>query len=127
MVYLCRISERFLYKGGELMQAHATRRILSIATIFAVAGCGDNGSSQSAGGKWLEAPAVLSLYLANTDLITSGRDKEGCPVVIEDVRKGLDDPSNYGTQGLLKICSTAGLEFGDDVRCKDKRLQVKCL
>ena len=108
------------------MQVHTMRWVLGVAAIFAVVGCSDNGSSQSAEGKWLEAPAVLSIYLANTDLITSGRDKEGCPVVIEDVQKGLDDPSNYGTQGLLKICSTAGMEFGGEVRCEDKRLQVKC-
>ena len=108
------------------MQVNTMRWVLGVAAIFAVVGCSDNGSSQSAEGKWLEAPAVLSIYLANTDLITSGRDKEGCPVVIEDVQKGLDDPSNYGTQGLLKICSTAGMEFGGEVRCEDKRLQVKC-
>jgi predicted component of type VI protein secretion system len=108
------------------MQGHITRWIVAIAAISVVVGCSDNSSSQSADDKWLEAPAVLSLYLANTDLIMSGRDKEGCPVVIEDVRKGLDDPSNFGTQGLLQICSNSGMEFGGDVRCKDKRLQVKC-
>ena len=108
------------------MQVHTMRWVLSIATIIFVVGCGKNGSSESADGKWLEAPAVLSPYLANTDLIMSGRNKEGCPVVIEDIRKGLDDPSNLGTQGLLEICSTAGMEFGGDVRCKDRRLQVKC-
>jgi hypothetical protein len=99
---------------------------LTIATIFLVVGCGEHGSSESASGKWLEAPAVLSLYLANTDLIMSGRYKEGCPVVIEDIRNGLDDPSNLGAQRFQNICSTASLEFGGDVRCKDKRLQVKC-
>ena len=108
------------------MQAHPVRWIQAIVTMFLLLGCGENGSPESADVKWLEAPAVLSLYLADTDLITSGRDKEGCPVVIEDIRKGLDDPSNYGTQGLLQICSTAGMEFGGDVRCTDKRLQVKC-
>jgi hypothetical protein len=109
------------------MKIHKTRWILAIATIFVVAGCGDNSSSPSAEGKWLEAPAALTIYLANTDLIMSGRDKEGCPVVIEDVRKGLNDPEMYGTQALLKQCSDAGMEFGEEVRCKDKRLQVKCL
>ena len=108
------------------MKVHTMRWVLSIATIIFVVGCGKNGSSESADGKWIEAPYVLSLYLANTDLIMSGRDKEGCPVVIEDIRNGLDDPSNFGTQGLLQICSTAGMQFGADVRCKDKRLQVKC-
>ena len=108
------------------MEFHTMRWIMTIATIFFVVGCGENDSSKSADGKWLEAPAVLSLYLANTDLIMSGRDKEGCPVVIEDIRKDLDDPSNFETQKLFNICSTAGKEFGGDVRCKDKRLQVKC-
>jgi hypothetical protein len=102
------------------------RTCLYASVILLVVGCSENGSSESANVKWLEAPAVLSLYLANTDLIMSGRDKEGCPVVIEDIRKGLDDPSNFGTQRLLNICSTAGMEFGGDVRCIDKRLQVKC-
>jgi hypothetical protein len=111
---------------GKFMEVHKMRWILTIATIFLVVGCSENGSSESADGKWLEAPAVLSPYLANTDLIMSGRDKEGCPVVIEDIRNGLDDPNNIGAQGLLNICSTAGMEFGGDVRCKDKRLQVKC-
>ena len=108
------------------MGAHTIRWILTIATIILVVGCGEHGSSESADGKWLEAPAVLSLYLADTDLMMSGRDKEGCPVVIEDIRNGLYDPSNLGAQRFLNICSTAGLEFGGDVRCKDKRLQVKC-
>ncbi|MFN2202534.1 MAG: hypothetical protein ACK2UO_15130 [Caldilineaceae bacterium] len=109
------------------MQTHETRWMLVISTIFVVVGCGHNDSSPSTEGKWLEAPAALTIYLANTDLITSGRDKEGCPVVIEDVRKGLNDPEMYGTQALLKQCSDAGMEFGEEVRCKDKRLQVKCL
>jgi hypothetical protein len=108
------------------MQVHTMRWILTLVTIFLVVACGENGSPESADVKWLEAPAVLSFYLANTDLIMSGRDKEGCPVVIEDIRKGLDDPSKFETQNLLEICRTAGMEFGADVRCKDKRLQVKC-
>jgi hypothetical protein len=109
------------------MKIYQTRWILIIATVFVVVGCSGNSSSSSSEGKWLEAPAALAIYLANTDLITSGRDKEGCPVVIEDVRKGLSDPEMYGTQALLKQCSDAGMEFGEEVRCKDKRLQVKCL
>ena len=49
------------------------------AIFIVVVGCGNNGSSQSANGKWLEAPAVLPLYLANTDPIMSSRDKEDVP------------------------------------------------
>jgi len=108
------------------MEVHKMRWILTIATIFLVGGCGENGSSESADVKWLEAPSVLSFYLANTDLIMSGRDNEGCPVVIEEIRKGLDNPGNFETQNFLNICSTAGMEFGGDIRCNDKRLQVKC-
>ena len=102
------------------------RWILTIATIFFVVGCGEHGSSESADGKWLEAPTVLSLYLANSDLRMSVRDKEGCAAVIEDIRNRLDDPGSLGAQRFLNICSTAGLEFGGDVRCKEKQLQVKC-
>ena len=108
------------------MQVHPMRWILAIVTMLLVVGCGENGSPDSADVNWLEAPAVLSFYLANTDLIRSGRDKEGCPVVIEGIRKGLDDPGNFETQNLHGVCSTADMEFGGDVRCKDKRLQVKC-
>ena len=112
--------------SGEFTEVHKMRCILTIATIIFVVGCSENGSSESADVKWLEAPTVLSLYLGNTDLIMSGRDKEGCPVVIEDIRKGLDVSSNFETQNLLNICINAGMEYGGDVRCKDKRLQVKC-
>ena len=109
------------------MQFQTVPWIFAIAYMFAAAGCGNHGASRSADGKWLEAPAALAIYLANTDLIMSGRDKEGCPVVIEEVRKGLTDPAMYGTRALLKQCSDAGMEFGEAVRCKDKRLQVRCL
>lgn len=109
------------------MQFQTVRWFFAISYIIVAAGCSDNGSSPSAESKWLEAPMALTIYLANTELIMSGRDKEGCPVVIEDVRKGLNDPEMYGTQALLKQCSDAGMEFGEEVRCKDKRLQVKCL
>ena len=43
------------------------------------------------------------------------------------MRKGLDEPRNYGNQGLLKICSTASMELGGEVKCKDEWLQLNYL
>lgn len=101
--------------------------LVPTVVVAVASGCSGGSSGESTAGKWLEAPKALTIYLANTDLIMSGRDKEGCPVVIEEIRKDLrDGEANFGTQAVLEVCSTAGLGFGDEVACKGKRLQVKC-
>jgi hypothetical protein len=103
------------------------RCILPLLLVPTISGCSDNSSGESAGGKWLDAPKVLADYLANTELIISGRDREGCPAVIETIRKQLaEGASTFGTSAVLEVCSNAGLQFGDKVRCEGKRLLVNC-
>ena len=101
--------------------------MLPIVIVAVTSGCSDN-PDESTTGKWLEAPKVLTIYLANTDLIISGRDKDGCPAVIEMIRKQLrEGRSTYEAQAVIKVCSSAGLEFGEKVTCNGIMLQVKCM
>ena len=104
------------------------RLAYTVLLAGAMSGCGDGGSDGGTNGKWLDAPKALAMYVTNSDLISSGRNVEGCPVVIERIRSDLEKgASNFGTQQVLGVCSTAGMEFGNQVRCNGKRLQVNCI
>lgn len=109
------------------MKRSRLRSLHVLALLAIVGGCGDGNPEDEAGEEWLEAPDALAMYLADPELMTSGRNAEGCPAVIDRIRGALEGgASTLGTRQILGVCSTAGMEFGGEVRCEESRLQVRC-
>jgi len=97
----------------------------------ALAGC-DSGGSVGGAEKWLEAQDAQNNYgiAANIHALESktGPADTSCEGIIEEVRKSIANPGEYvtGMQVIIAPCNQASLEFGEEVRCKDGRLQVMC-
>lgn len=108
------------------MNSRTIRSAHSLILAALMSGCG--GSDNATDGKWLEAPNALAMYLADPELMSSGQDKEGCPVKIDRIRADLQEGvTSLGTRQLQSVCSNAGMAFGNKARCEGKRLQVQCL
>ena len=112
-------------REGMVDMNSRTIRLVPMLAAF-MSGCG--GSDNATDGKWLEAPDALAMYLADPELMSSGRDKEGCPVKIDKIRADLQEGvTSLGTRQIQSVCSNAGMAFGNEARCEGKRLQVQCL
>lgn len=115
-------------QGTGIINVIKDRSIPALLLVAVISGCGGGGSDGSAGGTWLEAPDALAMYLADPELISSGRDQEGCPVVIDRIHAALEEgASTLGTRQNQSVCSNAGMGFGNEVRCEGTRSQVQCL
>ena len=99
----------------------------TLALVFgALSGC----SSESPSEKWVEAPEALGVFQAAAKIeaisTKSSTPDVSCEAVIHSARDSFSRPNSSGFQVIARACGDAGLEFGEEIRCKSGRLQVKC-
>jgi len=49
-----------------------------------------------------------------------------CEDILGDAKESMKNPNSPGLGVIMRPCGNAGMAFGDDIRCKSGRLQVKC-
>jgi len=93
--------------------------------------CGD-------GGQWVEAPETLTLY-EGMDRIrqmqaqveqnqTPKAESRSCQDLLGQMREHIAaaESNNVLFQHMVRRCGDLGMQFGGEVRCESRRLQVKC-
>lgn len=104
--------------------------ILVFITV-AIAGCGNDESSEISGDTWFDADPVKQMYAAQIrmEAIEAGKSEadRSCEAIIPMAKKSLSDSGN-GTvvQIMYKLCNNAGLKFQNEIRCEADRLQILC-
>ena len=103
--------------------------------LAAVSGCGGDSASSNSG-KWLEASEAQAMYAAfakaNAMMAAEGQPDflnqpdATCEDILGDAKEAMKNPSSPGLGVIMRPCGNAGMAFGDDIRCKSGRLQVKC-
>ena len=103
-------------------------RLLALAVmILAVPGCGLGGED-----RWVEAP--LAELMERREALQDGLDEDSfdgetlaCDGFLASARAALEEPAAPMLKRLVKVCARVGLGFGDELRCADGRLEVRCL
>jgi len=107
----------------------------TVAWIFlgtVLAGCDSGGSAGASAEKWLEAPDAQNNYGIGANIRAlesrSGPADTSCEGIIGEVRESIKNPGEHvtGMQVIVAPCNQAGLQFGNEARCMDGRLQVMC-
>lgn len=81
--------------------------------------------------RWVDAPIASDMERRGTmqENLESNEFDEGgldCDSQIDSARAELAQPGSALSRRFIKACARQNLGFGDELRCYDNRLQVKC-
>ena len=117
---------RFRFRSRSI--SAQSRCFLATAMITIVcSSCGVNSE-----GEWKDAEGAVEFFggsVARQGLSQGDVDSltPDCDAMLSAARSSLEEAGSPGGRVLIQICSKEGLGFGDELRCVEDRLQVRCL
>ena len=120
---MLRLFRRYLMGDGS--SVFPVLRAL-LVLIPSLAACQGNDTA-----RWVDAPVASGLERRDTlqENLESNEYAEGdlaCKNQIESARAELAQPGSALLRRAIQACARQGLGFGDELRCHEDRLQVKC-
>jgi hypothetical protein len=109
------------------------RASLAVLTL-AFAGCGveNEPQGQDAEGQWQDAEGAQEFFAHSASQAALKESTVeslsiSCEALLPAAQAALEEPGSAGLRVLIQACSQERLGFGEDLRCKDGTLQVRCL
>ncbi|WP_439101217.1 hypothetical protein [Congregibacter sp.] len=96
-----------------------------MTTVCSSCGVNDEGRWKDAeGAEEFFGGSVTRQGLSEGDMESLMPD---CDAMLSAAQSSLEEAGSPGGRVLIQICSKDGLGFGNELRCVDDRLQVRCL